>query len=291
MIRKIFRVISRFGTSMKENNTSSFAAGTAFFTFLSLIPILIMICSILPFTNATQEVLVNLLDDFLPMDVIEMCRQILEEIYDKSVAVISVSAIATIWAAGKCVFSLMNGLNAVNKVIEKRNFFVLRIWSSIYTIAFILMTVFSLVIMVYGNVVNDLLIKKIPDFHVILQVALHFRFVFVWAFFTLFFQIIYTIMPNKKMKFREQFPGALCASIGWSVFSGAFSIYVNSYNAFSMYGSLTTIIVGMMWLYFCMYIIFVGAQINVYFQPAFHMVSYYHVVKKRERKERKLEDK
>ena len=48
-----------------------------------------------------------------------------------------------------------------------------------------------------------------------------------------------------------------------------FSIYVDRFNGFSTYGSLTTIIILMLWLYACMYIVMVGAFLNRYFKPAF----------------------
>jgi len=34
-----------------------------------------------------------------------------------------------------------------------------------------------------------------------------------------------------------------------------------------MYGSLTAVIIMMFWIYFCIYILFIGAEINVYFYP------------------------
>ena len=42
-----------------------------------------------------------------------------------------------------------------------------------------------------------------------------------------------------------------------------------------MYGSLTTIVLVMLWLYFCMYIILLGAEINSYFEDQFRRVADY----------------
>ena len=58
-------------------------------------------------------------------------------------------------------------------------------------------------------------------------------------------------------------PGAFITAIGWMVFSDAFSMYLDSFSGFSnMYGSLTTIIFIMLWLYFGMYITLIGAEFN-----------------------------
>ena len=53
----------------------------------------------------------------------------------------------------------------------------------------------------------------------------------------------------------------------------------------NMYGSLTTIVLVMLWLYFCMYIILIGAEINSYFEDQFRRVSYYRRMLREQKKE------
>ena len=86
--------------------------------------------------------------------------------------------------------------------------------------------------------------------------ALFFGILFV------FFDIIFTMLPNKKLTFKSQIPGAAICAVAWYVFSFALSIYVDYFNGFSMYGSLTTLILFMFWLYFGMYIVLIGMEIN-----------------------------
>ena len=62
----------------------------------------------------------------------------------------------------------------------------------------------------------------------------------------------------------KQLPGAVFAAIGWMVVSWVFSVYVDVFEGFStMYGSLTTIVLIMLWMYFCMYCILIGGEFNV----------------------------
>ncbi|MBO6205323.1 MAG: YihY/virulence factor BrkB family protein [Lachnospiraceae bacterium] len=287
----VFQQFLKFLRVMKENNTSSFAAGAAFFVFLSIIPIVILVCSILPYTNISQDMLAAVIEGLIPASVAIFFDSVILEFRDQSVAAISLATIITLWVAGKGMFALINGLNAVNRVSEQRNWVVLRIRASVYTCLMIAVMIFTLVIMVFGNYVNQWFTRMIPDFNSVLQMVLHFRFLFVWAFFTFFFQMMYTVLPSKHMVFREQFPGALFASIGWSLFSWAFSTYLEYFVNFSIYGSLTTIIIGMIWLYFCMYILLTGAQINLYFQPLFIAVNQHRSKKKQQKKAVRLEKK
>lgn len=77
------------------------------------------------------------------------------------------------------------------------------------------------------------------------------------------------MLPNKKLTFKSQIPGAAICAVAWYVFSFALSIYVDYFNGFSMYGSLTTIALIMLWLYFCMYIMMMSAEVNVIFNESF----------------------
>ena len=76
---------------------------------------------------------------------------------------------------------------------------------------------------------------------------------------------MYTMLPNKRRDFRKQIPGAAATSISWSLFSYGFSIYLTYAHGMSAdYGSLTTVVIVMLWLYFCMWLLFLGAEINEY---------------------------
>ena len=91
-----------------------------------------------------------------------------------------------------------------------------------------------------------------------MSIAMHFKPLFSWGILTLVFMVIYAYVPNVKLKLTKQFPGALFTAISWNLFSWGFSAYIERFNDFGVYGSLSTIIVVMMWLYFCMYLLLVG---------------------------------
>ena len=60
-------------------------------------------------------------------------------------------------------------------------------------------------------------------------------------------------------------PGVIFSSAGWIILSSLFSIYFDNFKFFSiMYGGLTGILLTLFWLYFCMMILFIGAELNQY---------------------------
>lgn len=265
-------VILAISKALRESKASLFAASTAFFAFLSLIPMLILVCSILPFIHGSQEMFLSVIDSVLPRSLEAFSTHIIEEIYDKSITLLSVSAVLMLWVAGKGFYALKAGINAIRHVRESRGMVFQRMVASLYTIVFILCVVFSFVFMLFGNYLNEALIRILPTYSYVYQFMVHFRFLFAWAVMTVFLQIAFAILPNEKVSVRLQLPGAFFSSVVWSVFSWGFSIYIDKMNGFGMYGSLTTIIAIMMWLYIGFYILLMGVSINVHFEEKYQIL-------------------
>lgn len=267
MVRKLYLIWLNFSRQMKKQNISAYAASIAFFFFLSIVPMLMMLCAIIPYTPVTEENLVQAVTDVVPDMVDAMVVSLISDVYDRSGGIMSIAIIATIWSAAKGVMALMTGLNAVNGVEEKRNYFVIRVIACFYTIVMLLIVILSLVINVFGNQLVSIALYRLTQLERIVDFCMNFRFLVVWVVMTVLFAAIYAYVPNKKLKFREQIPGATFSAVVWSVFSWGFSIYVAYGNSYGVYGSLSIIIIVLLWMYFCMYIIMIGAYLNRYFNP------------------------
>lgn len=293
MRKKIWAIFNDFIANIKKKNISAYAASTAFFSFISTIPALVLVCYILPYTPLTQEDLIAAIQEILPDTVLPMVSQIVFEVYRSQTLAISISTVLLIWTAGKGMMALIQGLNAINDDEEKRNYFVIRLVASLYTLGMIVAVVVSLFLMVFGETIYEQLkglFTLIPHISILIETFIHFRILIVICILTLVFTFIYWLVPNKKMRYKKQLPGALFSAVLWCVFSYVFSLYVDIFHGFSIYGSLTFVVVIMLWLYFCMYIILIGAQINQYFSPAYRYVFGF-VARGQEKKRLKKEKK
>ena len=266
-MKKKIRLITGFGRHMSQSNVNAFASSSAYFMFLSIIPIIILLCSLLPLTTLQKSDLLKAVSEVMPSPIVPMMSSLIESLYNSTVGVTSIAAIVTVWSASKGMLSIMRGLNAMNGVVEDRNYFVQRILASFYTILLLIVLLLSLVFMVFGTTLVRLLNDRIPILDHLMSVAMHFKPLFSWGILTLVFMVIYAYVPNVKLKLTKQFPGALFTAISWNLFSWGFSVYIEQFNDFGVYGSLSTIIVVMMWLYFCMYLLLVGAHINRFAVP------------------------
>ncbi len=267
MVHKLYLIYKNFSEQMRKQNISAYAASIAFFFFLSIVPMLMMICAIIPYTPLTEENLVEAITEVVPDKVDPLAISLISDVYDKSAGIISIAIIATIWSAAKGVMALMRGLNAINGVEEKRNYFVVRAIASFYTIVMLVIVILGLFINVFGNQLVSLILHRLPPLERLVSFIMNFRFLVVWVVLTLLFAAIYAYVPDIKLRFKEQIPGAAFSAVVWSVFSWGFSLYVTYSNTYGVYGSLSIIIIILLWMYFCMYIIMVGAYLNRYFSP------------------------
>lgn len=276
MVKKLYLIGQDFSAQMKKQNISAHAASIAFFFFLSIVPMLMVLCMIIPYTPLTEENLTKTVADIIPDKVEPLVESLIAEVYDKSAGSLSIAVIATLWSAAKGVMALMHGLNAVNGVEEKRNYFVVRGVACLYTVVMLVVVILSLFLNVFGNQLVNLALHRFPQLQRLAAFIMNFRFLVVWAVLTLLFAAIYAYVPDDKLKLKEQIPGATFSAVVWSIFSWGFSIYVDYSNSYGIYGSLAIIIIILLWMYFCMYIIMVGAYLNRYFKPVNQVLAGTH---------------
>ena len=263
MKNKVLKVLA----IISSHHTGAYAAQAAYFFMLSLIPIIILLITMVQFTTVSQEEVLETVMQIFPTSVEGMVRSIVMEVYRQSGATISLSVIMVVWSAGNGVLSITSGLNCIYDNTETRNYVFLRLRASLYTVLFIVAIVLSLVLSGFGNSIALLVQKHVPvvapfiDF--IIQIRTHLNLVVL----ILFGAMVYKYLPNRKddakTTMRQQLPGALFSACGWLLLSMVFSIYLDIFKGFSsMYGSMTTIILIMIWLYMCMYVILLGGEMN-----------------------------
>lgn len=268
-IVRLFYIFKDFSKQMTRKNISSFAASAAFFLFLSLVPLLMALCAVLPYTTLTADNLIMAIMRILPNAIEDFVVKVVYDVYSRSAGTITIFALVTVWSAAKAMLALIQGLNEVNDIEEKRNYLLLRTIACFYTIIMLVAIIISVFVMVFGNIIVDFVLKDFPQLHVIVQFIMHFRFIFAWLVLTLIFALIYTFVPAVKLKFKKQLPGAVFSAVVWSIASYVFAVYVESFNGFGAYGSLTTVVILMFYFYMVMYILLIGAHINRYFGPVY----------------------
>ncbi len=264
--QKVYQTIVYFVTRISEDNVGVYSAQASFFLMLAMFPLIMLILTIIGMTDLPEDLIASTSLSILPSTIEPLFTQILEELrLHSSGTILSVSALAAAWSASKGILSIQRGLQSIHHKQDKRNYFIQRSISLIYTVLLVIIVVLTLGILVFGNKLYEFIGQKSVVLYHILGIVFESRALIFLCILTLFFLMLYATTRDPRFTLGDLFPGALFSAAGWMLFSYLFSIYVDNFNSLSrMYGSLTTVILLMLWLYFCMYIVFIGAEFNIY---------------------------
>ena len=249
-----------------QSHVGAYAAQSAFFFVLSLIPIILLLMTMVQYTPLTRGDVMTAVTEVFPKTVTPFLISIINEVYSQSTAIIPVTILVALWSAGRGVLAITSGLNCIYQSKETRNYFYLRLRASVYTVLFLLVIIYCLLLAVFGNRISIFVEINAPVLQKAVDFLIRIRTSLTVGVMMLFCMLLYRFLPDVKIrtKWKHQIPGSVFSAIGWQIISLIFSVYLDIFEGFStMYGSLTTIVLVMLWLYFCMYMILLGGVINI----------------------------
>ncbi len=285
-MKKWFARIKDFLINSVDQHIAAFAGQSVFFIFLSFFPLLNILFSLMPLFSFTEQQLEDMLVRVFPKDLSGYIRDVISEIYSNGTPTVTfISIVVALWAAAKGVMAIRNGLNEIYHSRETRNYLVIRGISAIYTLVFILVLVVLTMANLFGRQIYYSFLEKHEEIRDLSGLLVHLRGVGSFLLIFLMLWGMYTLMPNRKLQFRYQAPGALFASGAWSLVSWGFSYYIEFAMSQSyMYGSLTAIVTVLIWMYVIINIIFFGAMLNEFL----YLYVYRERVERRAERKRKI---
>ncbi|MBQ7922192.1 MAG: YihY/virulence factor BrkB family protein, partial [Clostridia bacterium] len=179
-----------------------------------------------------------------------------------NVSLLSLSAVTTLWSASKGTGAIRTGLETVYHADSSRGYVMQKLWSLVSTLLFIVLIIAVIIVLLFGNFISDLLGKyHIPDF--IMWLRFPVAFVLMCSVFCLMYSATAKRGRLVRADFLVHLPGAVFSSIGWILFSFFYSLYITYFpNASYIYGGLAAVCLIMLWIYFCMIILLLGAEVN-----------------------------
>ncbi|MBC2208141.1 YihY/virulence factor BrkB family protein [Listeria booriae] len=252
-------------TNWKNARITSHAAQLTFYILLSILPMMLVFGNLIPLFPIPKEEIYNTLQTFMPPEVYDILHPVIESMLtNASGTAISLGLITAIWSASKCFSALQEVLNIVYQAPDRKNFIVTRIMS--FLMMLVIIVVLGAVVFVFAF--GEQIVTFLQDQFDLKLDALADLGAAKWfitpIFLFILFLIIYWLVPNVKWKIRKSVIGALFATIGWLAATELLSAYVSFQGDKILgFGSLSIMIVIMLWLYFVSIILLLGAFINV----------------------------
>ena len=242
-----YKVLQMF----RDAQVGAFAAQAAFFILLSAIPFLVFLTAILHYVPWSEGDLIQILPAALGENLFRFLPQV-----SPSAALLSLSAVTALWSASRGIVALTRGLNRMYGLTETRNYFLLRFFALAETLILEIALLCTLGGAVQGEALSDAtgtdgLWREI------------FRTAGGFFLLTVFFVFCYTLLPDHSTRILKQLPGAAGAALGWILFTEGYTVYVEKLANFpQLYGALSNSAMLMLWLWLCLYILFLGALMN-----------------------------
>ena len=268
-MKKIIAFFTEIGSDINDRHVTVHAAAADYFFFMSLVPILMLLVSLIRYLPFTEADVLALLAGALPSSVYEVISSIVSGIYRDGGAALTVSIVLTLWSASSAMRAVMKGLDAVYGVTRKENVILFFARALLYMLLFVIVIVLSFVVLVYGREIMRIFHARLPDNRLV-QFLFGFtryaHFLVVLVLLTAVFWLMYKWVPAGRHRAAHQLPGALFTAASWVIFSWAFSLYVSVSDKWGAYGYIGTVMVAMMWMYYCLQFLLIGGCLNAYIE-------------------------
>lgn len=270
-LRHIWHMVRDFAKRNQANAVEAYAAEAALFVVISFFPSALLLLSLLPHLPFTEAQITNTFVQIIPAAIADFMQSILEELYTSPrVTVTVITAAIALWSASRGSMALMRGLERIYGIHRARGYVVARLLASVYVLFFFVLLTVVLAFLGFGGVVFNWLSALLPWLATSVLLKRGLQLLVSFAVLFLVFWLLYAVTTREWARCWKQITGALIAAGGWVGFSTLYSVYLNTIGGRSVYyGSLSIVMFSLLWLYFCMYIFFVGAEVNVWLHENF----------------------
>lgn len=265
--KEIKYLVTQSFAEWSEDKASRLAAALAYYTIFSILPLLIIIIAIAAQVferSLVQQQLVRQIATLVGQTGAEAIEAILEnasEPEDSLLAAI-VSIITLLLGASGVFGQLYDALNTIWEVQAKPGRGILgtvkdRFFSFTMVLGVGFLLLVSLIISTALQAFNELVSGILPSF---LFLAQTLNFLISFAVVTILFALIYKVVPDVRVAWRDVWIGALVTAFLFAVGKWAIGLYLGNSAPGSTYGAAGSLIVLLLWVYYSAQILFLGAE-------------------------------
>lgn len=261
---KITEYIVKMALRYKNHHISSLASQLAFDMLFSFFPFLILLLTLVGFVNVDPREVISGLQTIMPEELYELVSTLaLQLLQTRNGNLLSFSLMFSLYTASRAFRAVRYGLNRAYNEDEDKNKIKVVILSVLFMIAISFMIIFVLGFLVFGEMISRELVQWLDLDIKLFYFIRYLRYPIGLAGMIIVFSAVYKLIPSRRIKWRETFPGAVFTSIVWIILSMGFAFYVNNFGKYTdIYGSIGVVIVMMIWLQITSTTILLGGELN-----------------------------
>lgn len=262
----IYDVTIFFFKGLQEGAITTRASSLAFNFFLAFFPSIIVFFTLIPYMpiDGFQETLMEIISNILPPSTNVATFETLEDIINNQRGgLLSIGFILALYFSTNGMSSLIQAFNSSYHIRESESILKHQLLSIILTIILSALVFLTIILIIFGKAT----ILYLIEYQTISQNQITLLNIAKWIIliFMLFIAIttIFNLGPSIKSKTKILSPGALLATLFIILTSVVFSYYIDNFSQYNkIYGSIGTLIIILLWIYFNAIILLIGFELN-----------------------------
>ena len=262
----LFDVVRFFFIQIQKTSLNERAASIAFNLLVAIPPACIFIFTLVPYLPVKEFIpqLETLIRDIFPAK--QNHQPIIDFIHDfistEQGGLLSFGFLLALYFSSNAMIGIMNSFNKLNYIGFTQRHLVHDRWVAIkLTLLVFLIILLSIVALVSRGTVLTWLGIEDPTIRTII---FNVRWIVIILLFFLTISFIYRYAPAVHKKWKLINPGSILATFMMIIFTLGFSYYVANFGNYNkLYGSIGTILIVMLLIFFNSLVLLIGFELNV----------------------------
>ncbi|MBU8891441.1 MAG: YihY/virulence factor BrkB family protein [Bacteroidales bacterium] len=263
----VYDVIKFFFSGAKNGYLATRASAIAFNFALAIFPTMLFLFTLIPFIPGKnlQIELLDLIKDFLPHNAFQYFESTLVSVVTvKKIGIFSFGALLSLIFSTNAVHALIQAFNNTYHTIDTRNWTAIRVVSTFLVFMIFILITISVSLLTFGQFILTKLVElEILEMNITFYLISFAKWVVIISLFFFSISFLYYFAPAKKSEWKFISAGSTLATILALLTSLGFSYFVNNFGQYNkLYGSIGTIMVVLLWLYFNSFALILGFELN-----------------------------
>lgn len=263
MKNKFKEFIKKVITIIRKPVMSILPGQLAFSFVLTIIPLIALIALIASTFSISLDSITNFITDNFPNAVSSLLLPLINgRGFDISIIFFLITAF---WLASGGAYSIITASDVIYE-LKPQNSLSKRIKAFIMTFVLITLIMFLFIVPAFGDKILGMItnlksVESLKKEILIVYYSLKYPISFLLIYFNI--KLIYTMAPNKEIKSKSVTIGSLFTTIMWMLITQIYSFWVTNVSHYDIfYGSISNIIILLIWMYFLSYVFVIGLVLN-----------------------------
>ena len=262
----LYEVSMFFYTGLVQGALTTRASSLAFNFFLAFFPSIIVLFTLIPFVpiEGFQEQLFILIMDILPPSTYEATKSIVDDIVNNEQGgLLSLTFILALYFSTNGISAMITGFNATYHLTDKRTWIQLRSLSFILTLILAVLLILTIIFQIFSQGFMNYLVVEGYLQQYSADLILYAKWIILVIVLFISISILYYFGPADKSRWKFLSAGSISATLLSVITSVGFSYYINNFAQYNqLYGSIGTLLVILLWMYFNSIILLLGFELN-----------------------------